>query len=348
MNYLGEKKVPKTRRYKRVEKDIVSSFLYKIASFFKAIGRGIKSFIEAGCRKITIMIVPHSEKKVVNFQTSLFALSTGAIVVVVLVFAFVYFNTNVISSSTEISRLTEENRKIQASLDELRDENNNLLQAAKRFQDSLSKSLSLVGIKQNFGTKQNSSVGGDLSSLFDMQELAQSSIREASDIRQLTSYLDGSVQPLEQIAKMLESQGTLFSDIPSVWPLKGGIGHISSAFGQTTHPFTKQWYIHKGLDFSTWRSGDPIIATANGQVVTVTFDSGFGNYVIIKHKHGFYTRYAHMNSVRVKKGQYVSQGDVIGTVGNTGLSTGPHLHYEVHIGSDVVDPAKYINVKLSK
>ena len=151
-----------------------------------------------------------------------------------------------------------------------------------------------------------------------------------------------------KIAKMLETQGTLFSDIPSVWPLKGGVGHISMAFGQNAHPITKQWYIHKGLDFSTWRSGDPIIATANGQVVTVTFDNAFGNYVIIKHKHGFYTRYAHMNSVRVKKGQYVSQGDVIGTLGNTGLSTGPHLHYEVHIGSDVVDPAKYINVKLSK
>ena len=338
----------KTRRYKRVEKDLVSSILLGLASFFKKIGKGIKGFVEAGCRKITIMIVPHSEKKVLNFQTSLFALSSGVIIAVALVVAFLYFNTSVISSSAEIARLTEENLRIQASLDELRDENNNLLQAAKRFQDTLSKSLSLVGIKQNLGTKQSSSVGGDLSSLFDMQELAQGSIREASDIKQLTSYLDGSVQPLEQIAKMLESQGTLFSDIPSVWPLKGGVGHISMAFGQNAHPITKQWYIHKGLDFSTWRSGDPIIATANGQVVTVTFDNAFGNYVIIKHKHGFYTRYAHMNSVRVKKGQYVSQGDVIGTLGNTGLSTGPHLHYEVHIGSDVVDPAKYINVKLSK
>ena len=112
----------KTRRYKRVEKDIVSSFLHKIASFFKMIGRGIKNFIEVGCRKITIMIVPHSEKKVLNFQTSLFALSSGAIVFVALVIAFLYFNTNVISSSSEIARLTEENRRIQASLDELRDE----------------------------------------------------------------------------------------------------------------------------------------------------------------------------------------------------------------------------------
>ena len=147
---------------------------------------------------------------------------------------------------------------------------------------------------------------------------------------------------------MLESQETLFADIPNIWPIRGGIGHVSQPFGQTTHPITGNWYIHKGLDISTWRSGDPILATANGQVVTVAYDSGFGNYVIIKHKHGIYTRYCHMASTRVKKGQFVSQRDVIGYIGSTGISTGPHLHYEVHIGSDVVDPAKYVNIKVSK
>ena len=117
------------------------------------------------------------------------------------------------------------------------------------------------------------------------------------------------------------------------------------AFGQNVHPITNQWYIHKGLDFSTYRTGDPVIATANGQVVTVGHDDSFGNYVIIKHKYGFYTRYAHLNTVRVAKGQQVTQRQIIGTIGNTGITTGPHLHYEVHIGSDVVDPAKYINIK---
>lgn len=338
----------RTRKYKRVEKSVVYSIISALSSFFKMIGNGIKKFIQSGCRKITIMIVPHSGKKVVNFQTSLFALVSSCVIVIALVAAFLYFNTSAMGSTAEIARLTEENRKTQASLDKLRDENNNLLQVAKRFQSSLAKSLNLVGVNQPVGLKQNSANGGDLSSLFDLQELSQGSIREAVDIKQLTSYLDGAVQPLEQIAKMLESQGTLFSDIPSVWPLKGGVGHVSMAFGQNKHPLTQQWYIHKGMDFSTWRAGDPIIATANGQVVTVTYDNSFGNYVIIKHKHGFYTRYAHMNDVRVKKGQFVSQGDIIGTVGNTGISTGAHLHYEVHIGSDVVDPAKYVNVKLAK
>jgi murein DD-endopeptidase MepM/ murein hydrolase activator NlpD len=119
-------------------------------------------------------------------------------------------------------------------------------------------------------------------------------------------------------------------------------------FGQNENPFTGQYYIHKGIDLSTYRQGDPIVATADGQVVTVDYEAeGFGNYVIIKHKHGFYTRYAHMQQSRVTTGQRVQQGEVIGYIGNTGLSTGPHLHYEVHIGSDVVDPFKYLNIRSS-
>ena len=338
----------KSRRYKKAEKNFVTKILAKISAFFALIGNGLKKFFEIGCRKITIMIVPHSEKKPLNFQTSIFAMATGFIILVALLFSFVFFNTRSVNSSAEIARLSEDNSKIQASLDELRDENNNLLQTAKRFQDSLSKSLDLVGIDQVSSSSQDSFSGGDLSSLFDLKELSEGSMQETADIRQLANYLDNSIQPLEQIAKMLESQGTLFSDIPSVWPLKGGIGHVSMAFGQNEHPITHQWYIHKGMDFSTWRTGDPVIATANGQVVTAMYDNIFGNSVIIKHKHGFYTRYAHMNSIRVKKGQYVSQGEIIGTLGNTGMTTGPHLHYEVHIGSDVVDPAKYVNVKLAK
>jgi murein DD-endopeptidase MepM/ murein hydrolase activator NlpD len=119
-------------------------------------------------------------------------------------------------------------------------------------------------------------------------------------------------------------------------------------FGQNPDPFTGQNYIHKGIDISTHRQGDPIVATADGQVVAVEYEQGgLGNNVIIRHKHGIYTRYAHMLNFRVRVGDRVQQGDVIGNIGNTGLSTGPHLHYEVHIGSDVVDPYKYLNIRSS-
>ena len=313
--------------------------------FFVSIGKICTNVIKFFDGKLTLMIVPHSQGKVFSVQTNVFALVLGIILAIGITGSFVYFNQKNASSGLEISRLRDENRETLASLDELRDENNNLLQTAKKFQSTLSQSLSLLGINQNTGTSKSAGRNSDLSSLFDTQDITSGSLKETSDIKQLTAYLESAVRPVEQIGKMLENQGALFSDIPNVWPVKNGIGHISMEFGQNQHPITQQWYIHKGLDFSTWRQGDPVIATANGQVVTVTYDDSFGLYVIIKHKHGIYTRYAHLGTTRVKKGDTVAQRQIIGTIGNTGITTGPHLHYEVHIGSDVVDPAKYINVK---
>lgn len=313
--------------------------------FFVSIGRVCANVVKFFDGKLTLMIVPHSQGKVFSVQTNVFALVLGIILAAGITGSFVYFNQKNASSGLEISRLRDENRETLASLDELRDENNNLLQTAKRFQSTLSQSLSLLGINQNTGTSKSAGRNSDLSSLFDTQDITSGSLKETSDIKQLTAYLESAVRPVEQIGKMLENQGALFSDIPNVWPVKNGIGHISMEFGQNIHPITQQWYIHKGLDFSTWRQGDPVIATANGQVVTVAYDDSFGLYVIIKHKHGIYTRYAHLGTTRVKKGDTVAQRQIIGTIGNTGITTGPHLHYEVHIGSDVVDPAKYINVK---
>ncbi|MBE6344521.1 MAG: M23 family metallopeptidase [Spirochaetaceae bacterium] len=336
----------RTRQYKKIEKNAAFSITRFFTRCFKFIGHFFSSVFKVFDRKLTIMVVPHSQSKPLTFQTNIFALIFGVILIVGVASTFFYFNKQAIGTSSEIARLQNENRKTLASLDELREQNANLLQTAKRFKDTLSQSLSLLGINQPTAISKASIQSSDLSSLFSTNDLASGSTQEISSIQQLTALLEGSIQPIEQIGKMLESQGTLFSDIPNIWPIRNGIGHVSMKFGQNEHPITGQWYIHKGLDFSTWRKGDPIVATANGQVVTAAFDSGFGNYIIIKHKHGIYTRYAHLNSFRVKKGQFVEQGDIIGTIGNTGITTGPHLHYEVHIGSEVVDPANYINIKL--
>ncbi len=293
------------------------------------------------------MVVPHSQKKVINFQTTFFSLIFFVVLVVGIFGSFFWFSRNSIESAKNLSDLQKETRETQASLDRLKDETGNLLKAAQNFQSAFSGTLSLIGLDTTATTAKSNIQNGDLSSLFNVKEKAQGSVKEIAELQRLTGYLENSVQPIQEIGKLLDSQNTLFSDIPSLWPIKGGIGHVSMTFGQNKHPFTGQWYIHKGVDLSTYRSGDSVLATADGQVVTVEYDPGFGNYVIIKHKHGFYTRYAHMQSFRVQRGQYIQQGQVIGYIGNTGVSTGPHLHYEVHIGSDVVDPMKYLNIKVS-
>ncbi|MDR2742556.1 MAG: M23 family metallopeptidase [Treponema sp.] len=242
--------------------------------------------------------------------------------------------------ATKDSRL----KNTQASLDQLRDEISQLLRQTRSFQATLSGTLSSLGVDVP-ASAASSAVSGDLSSFFDIRETAEGTLQEVDDIRSLTEYLASVVEPVKEIGTLLASQSALLTEIPNIWPIKGGIGHISMYFGQNENPFTGQYYIHKGIDLSTYRQGDPIVATADGQVVTMEYSPDFGNFIIIKHKHGFYTRYAHMLSFRVTKGQRVQQGEVIGYIGNTGLSTGPHLHYEVHIGSDVVDPYKYLNVR---
>jgi len=337
--------VSRTRKHKYIEQGFFTYTRRAFKSFFSLMGRFFVRIFKIFNQKLTVMVVPHSQGKVVNIQTNVFALSLGIIIFAGIVGSFVYFNKRNVDSNIELSRLREENHDTMASLDELRDENNNLIQAAHKFQDALSQSLSILGIEQSTSVAKSNNSNSDLASIFDTQDIISGTLKEAADIHQLTTYLSNAIEPVEEIGRIMENQGALFQDIPSIWPIKNGIGHISMAFGQNIHPTKQQWYIHKGMDFSTWRSGDPVVSTANGQVVTVGYDESFGNNIIIKHKHGIYTRYAHLSTTRVRKGDMVTQGQVIGTIGDSGLTTGPHLHYEVHIGSDVVDPAKYINVK---
>jgi murein DD-endopeptidase MepM/ murein hydrolase activator NlpD len=309
-----------------------------VAGFFKLIYRGLN-------KQWTVVFVPHSEKKVYNLRITVFAFL--CFILVLAGGAAAIFRYGVSSASDGRVVFTDKDSRLketQASLDQLRDETAQLMREAKGFESALSGTLSALG--RDISGYDDNTAGGDLSSFFDIQESPEGVLQEVNDIRRLRGYISNAVTPITEIGTLLDSQSALLTEIPSIWPIKGGIGHVSFSFGQQENPFTGQYYLHKGIDLSTYRTGDPIVTSADGQVVTIDFDpGGFGNYIIIKHKHGFYTRYGHLLSVRVKTGQRVQQGEVIGYIGNTGLSTGPHLHYEIHIGSDVVDPYKYLNIR---
>ena len=332
--------------YKRLENSLVlkikngaSSLGKGIAAFFRALGRLIT-------RRYTIVLVPHSEKKVYNLHITVFSVIFFLLILAGALGGFYWYGAA--NTTARGSYVAKDSRlkDTQASLDKIRDEVTQLLREARRFEPALSSTISLLGIESRALSSQGSVSSGDLSSFLGLYEIPEGSLKEIEDLKKLRDYLAAATEPIQEIGVLLDSQSALLTEIPSIWPIKGGIGHISTFFGQTENPFTGQYYIHKGIDLSTYRQGDPIIATADGQVVSVEFDQGgFGNNVIIRHKHGFYTRYGHMLSFRVKAGQRVQQGEVIGYIGNTGLSTGPHLHYEVHIGSDVVDPYKYLNIR---
>ncbi|GMO27527.1 MAG: M23 family metallopeptidase [Termitinemataceae bacterium] len=333
--------------YKRIENNIVR----QVKKFFKSLAVSVSAFcaelFKLMKRRYTIVLVPHSEKKVYNLQVTFFSLCFVALVLASIVASFLWYGTSYSKHQSDLSNKDSRLKDAQASLDQLRDEMNILWREAKTFQATLSGVFSSLGVDIEKDLSKTAG-SGDLSSFFDMRETAEGRLREADDIRTLANYLSSAVVPIKEMGTLLDSQSSLLTEVPNIWPIKGGIGHISMFFGENADPFTGQIYVHKGIDLSTYRQGDPIVATADGQVVTMDYDAGgFGNYVIIRHKHGFYTRYGHMQSFKVRMGQRVQQGEVIGLIGNTGRSTGPHVHYEVHIGSDVVDPYKFLNIRSS-
>lgn len=125
---------------------------------------------------------------------------------------------------------------------------------------------------------------------------------------------------------------------PTIWPADGW---LSSTFGIRRHPVTGQMEFHDGVDIAG-RMGSPVVAAADGRVVMAGRRSGYGVAVIVDHGYGVRTLYGHLASFRVRPGQAVTKGQIIGAMGNTGLSTGPHLHYEVHVNGRPVDPLRYL------
>ncbi|MCG8635019.1 MAG: peptidoglycan DD-metalloendopeptidase family protein [Desulfobacterales bacterium] len=142
----------------------------------------------------------------------------------------------------------------------------------------------------------------------------------------------------EDLINKLEKKKNLLASTPSIKPVDGW---ITSRFGYRKSPFTGKRSFHSGLDISN-RPGTKIITTANGKVTYAARKMYFGNLVVIDHGYGKVTKYAHCKEILVKRGQKVKRGEVIATVGNTGQSTGPHLHYEVRINGAPVNPLKYI------
>ena len=141
-----------------------------------------------------------------------------------------------------------------------------------------------------------------------------------------------------RLSAYLKGQRTLLAAIPSRRPT---LGYVTSVFGMRVDPFTGLPQLHAGIDFSAG-IGVRVSATADGTVIHASTRGGFGETVEIEHINGLMTRYAHLSRIDVKVGQKVTRGETIGAVGNTGRSTGPHLHYEIRLNGVPQDPARFL------
>lgn len=168
------------------------------------------------------------------------------------------------------------------------------------------------------------------------QELA------ARKMQDFLSHLSESVR-LEEVRQQdllraLRENRDALASMPSIWPV---VGFISSSFGGRSSPFGGGGQFHKGLDISN-RMGTPVLAPAQGAVILAARDGAYGNSVEINHGGGIVTKYGHMQRWAVQLGQWVKRGEIIGYIGMSGRTTGPHLHYEVRLNGVPVNPMRYI------
>jgi hypothetical protein len=143
---------------------------------------------------------------------------------------------------------------------------------------------------------------------------------------------------LHELTGIVGQRRAQWGSTPSIWPVRGW---VTSGFGRRVSPFTGEDMMHGGLDISA-PMNTPVKSPAAGYVMAAGPEKSLGNVIVLSHGYGFKTFYAHLSKMRVKTGQTVKRGDIIGEVGNTGLSTGPHLHYEIELHGQAVDPFRYI------
>ena len=298
-------------------------------------------------KRYTIMILPDETAKVRKYRVPKRAVRIGIVAAAVLVLGLGYLMADYLGIKGmvgEMERLRMETRQqreqlvvFAKSIDDLQGEMSRL----RQFDMKLRVMADLDGVVY---PEQIMGIGGENPEPFNPLEgeisfqdrtLVDGMIAGLERLKAETSIQERSFQ---ELVEYLEDQKSLLASTPSIWPVKGW---LTSGFGYRTSPFTGRREMHKGIDVAT-RSGTPIIAPADGIVVFAGREGGFGNMILVDHGYGIVTRYGHCSSLEVKKGEKVRRGDVIAKVGNTGRSTGPHLHYEVAVNGVAVNPMRYI------
>jgi murein DD-endopeptidase MepM/ murein hydrolase activator NlpD len=297
-------------------------------------------------KKITIIFLPDASNRVrqLKIPQSLLLGSLLVILLLTLVLAWGLIDYRSIKTKVPILALLEEENAQQktqlAALTEKIDRINGRLIELNEFDQRLKIMVNLETDEEN---SQFLGIGGSDPSLLNQEYTIEKAHERLvtlmhQSLDDLDTAISVQINEKEELYKFLESQKNMLAHTPSIWPTRGW---LSSGFGKRISPFTKEEEFHKGLDIST-RMNTPIVATADGLVSSTGKDYLMGNKLMIDHGYGLKTRYGHMTKILVKRGEYVKRGQKIGLVGNTGRTTGPHLHYEVYLNNIPVNPRHYI------
>jgi murein DD-endopeptidase MepM/ murein hydrolase activator NlpD len=285
-------------------------------------------------RYSTIIFVPHARAKfrklkvshrllfsIISLVTSSLCLSTF--------FSVQYFTS--LSQTHELSKLRSENKELQNANEQFSKSVQSLRNQLTSVEDRTRKLAIIAGIT----TLDEASQGGSGGVRND--ELASNNPYR-DDIDKMSFRSNRLQSDLSVLEEKFVAQSRLLSSTPSIAPIRG---ILTDGFGGRSDPFTRESGQHNAIDISS-AAGQPIRTPADGIVVKAEWANGYGNVIYVSHGYGYSTRYGHLSSFSVRPGQRIKRGDVIGHVGSTGRSTGPHLHYEVRVNNNPVNPLEYI------
>ncbi len=312
---------------------------------FRRFVRGITGFFT---QHITVKVVPESTAEGFSFRVN-----TG-IVLFFVVFSFSLFGgvTYLLQLNSQtpeiIARQSNELRSLQANVDQVIAELHSVIAVARPLNEELDHTFAGFAPLSSQRVTPASLNRLQMEDFFrdlprQQSEETREAVEELLELRRLLTAIEGSIDTLGDVRDLFESKDEYLRDVPHFWPVENGLGVVTMEYGPNVHPFTGQWYMHKGFDIAG-PVGLPLVAAANGTVTDIGFDVGYGNFVEIRHRWGFYTKYAHMHQIFVRTGQQVRQGERIGTLGSSGFATGSHIHFEVIIGGEVLDPAPFLQI----
>ncbi|HEY5609754.1 MAG TPA: peptidoglycan DD-metalloendopeptidase family protein [Thermoanaerobaculia bacterium] len=243
-------------------------------------------------------------------------------------FSVQYFAS--ISRSHELSKLKHENRELQTANEQFSKSVETLRGQLHGIEERTRKLAIIAGINASDDSDQGGVGGARQNDLF-----ANPYSDEIDKMSFNSRRLD---KELSQVEGKLVERFRLLSSTPSIAPVRGV---LTDGFGGRSDPFTGEPGTHTAIDIST-ATGQAVRAPADGIVVKAEWANGYGNVIYVTHGYGYSTRYGHLRTFSVKPGQRVKRGEILGHVGSTGRSTGPHLHYEVRVNGNPVNPLEYI------
>ena len=291
-----------------------------------------------------IILISEKKNKTINLHIKFWLIIVAVIIFIVIIGSFIYGIANFATEEIDknkLIQLKEENKVVQREMTKIEKEIFNLyslIDSLELYGKKLQTHGSLTPFEQDLQDSEISSSTPASTTGHVSADLSKNSVDLDQTLNNLLARGKVQKESFNELLTHLEEKRYLKDHIPSIIPVQGW---LIRGFGYQVDPFTGTVKMHEGLDIAA-PPGTPIIAPADGRVTFAGTRRGFGITVEINHGYGCTTRYAHCQRSRVRAGMNVKRGDIVAYVGNTGTSIGPHLHYEVRIAQQPVNPINYI------